>query len=203
MTTQEPSDPTLALLRAWRDEQDESALERLLEQHLEFVRALARQKLGPRLREHLESMDVVQEVAMEVLRNGPRFVVSDAGHLRGLLARLVENRIRDRARQLRAAKRDVEREDARASIDLSSGGQGPGTVVAESERRELVRLGVELLEEDDRQVVWLHQIEERPMAEVAELLGLKATTAHMRYQRAVPRLALKLQELLRGELPES
>ena len=133
--------------------------------------------------------------------SGPRFVVGDQDQFRGLLARIVENTIRDRARWHGAARRAAarERDLGGASIDLSASRPGPATELAGRERAELLRLAVELLGEHDRDVVRLHQLEGRPMSEVAELLGLHASTAHMRYRRALPRLALVMQELLRGE----
>ena len=196
-----PASTTPALLRAWADGGERSAVDALLDAHLDFLHREVRRQLGPRLRAQFESMDVVQEVALEVFETGPRFVVEDDRKLRALLARMVRNTIVDRDRWFRAAKRDSGREQRRdaPSVDLTSPRRGPATEIAEQEEAELVRLAVELLDDDDRQVVKLHQLEGVPMAEVAERLELGVTAAHMRYKRALPRLALKMQSLLRGE----
>ena len=185
-------DPTHELLRAWQQAGDGGALQELLARNLEWIRERVRLRLGGQLRSREESMDLVQEVALDVLRSGPRFVVGDQDQFRGLLARIVENTIRDRARWHGAARRAAarERDLGGASIDLSASRPGPATELAGRERAELLRLAVELLGEHDRDVVRLHQLEGRPMSEVAELLGLHASTAHMRYRRALPRLAL-------------
>ena len=84
-------------------------------------------------------------------------------------------------------------------MPLAANQSGPATQVEGDERRELVRLAVELLDENDRAIVSMHQLEGIPMAEVADMLGIAVTTAHMRYKRALPRLALRIQELYRGE----
>lgn len=194
-------DETRKLLRDWQERGDRDALDVLLQRNMAFVHQRVRQRMGARLRGDAESLDLVQEVALDVLQYGPRFVATDSHQLRGLLIRMVENNLRDRARRRAAAKRDPDRERSRdaPSVDLAANQSGPATQVEGDERRELVRLAVELLDENDRAIVSMHQLEGIPMAEVADMLGIAVTTAHMRYKRALPRLALRIQELYRGE----
>ena len=195
-------DETLPLLRAWQDHGDRDALGQLLDRNFEFVRAVVRKRLGPLLRDDVQSLDLVQEVALDALEYGPRFRVTTRAQLRALLARMVENNIRDRGRYRNAQKRDLRRQQPMTtSIDLSASITRPDHRVEKAELRELVRLAVDLLGDEDRRIVRLHQLEGRPMNEVAETLGLKPQTAHMRFQRALPRLAAQVQRLMRGELP--
>ena len=62
------------------------------------------------------------------------------------------------------------------------------------------RLDPELLEPEDRQVVMLRQWHEFEFAEIGQRMGLSEDAARMRFQRALPKLARKLEGLRRGEL---
>ncbi len=195
-------DDTHVLLRAWQDDGNRVALGQILERNLEFVYRVVRDRIGSQLRDDLQSSDLVQEVALDVLEYGPRFVVSNRNQLRAILVRMIENNIRDRIRWRHSVKRDADRNRQMASsIDLTASTARPEAELEEGELRQLVRLAVGHLGEEDRRIIHLHQLEERPLSEVAERLGLKPQAAHMRYQRALPKLAQKVRLLLRGDLP--
>jgi DNA-directed RNA polymerase specialized sigma24 family protein len=59
---------------------------------------------------------------------------------------------------------------------------------------------MELLDREDREVIWLRHWLELPFEEVGEQLGLAADAARMRYQRALPRLAECLAKLRSGRI---
>jgi len=67
-------------------------------------------RLGPTLRRQGDTEDGVQDAVLEVLRCGPRFLPRDREQFCGLVARLVENLLRDRAEWLTAQKREYRRE---------------------------------------------------------------------------------------------
>jgi RNA polymerase sigma-70 factor (ECF subfamily) len=184
---------------------DTSAFERLLELHGEWLRRHVRARLGPALKSKLESMDVVQDTLLEFLKSGPRFVIDDADKFRGLMARVIENRIRDRRDWFTAQCRAMGREERRsASIaDLTYAGRSQSRPDAVAERNEwetLVRLALLLLEPDDRDVVVMRQWEELQFEEIGVRLGIEPDAARMRFNRALPRLARKVDELRRGEV---
>src|SRR5262245_11241046 len=149
--------PTTVLLRRWHAG-DEDAVRELLERHLPWIRAHVQRRLGPALRRAGETGDYVQEALLEFLRYGPRFVVSEDHRLRGLLARIVENVLRDEHDRYAARRRARARERPLPSdsvLDLDAACD-PVTRPSEvAERREWeawVRLALELLDPEDREV---------------------------------------------------
>lgn len=99
---------------------DPQALADLLARYQDRVRALVRRRMGPGLRQDLDSGDMVQEAMVEVLEGFERFEMRDETAFVRWLSTLVENRLRELARFHRAAKRDRGRE---VRIDGSPSGE--------------------------------------------------------------------------------
>jgi RNA polymerase sigma-70 factor (ECF subfamily) len=189
---------------------DQAALAELVQQDKDWIDAHVRRRLGPLLRRRNDTQDIVQQTLVEVLRCGPRFVVSDRGHLRGLLARMVENVLRVQANHHQAQKRDLRREQAALAaaatgdsileLDLPAAVTRPDRAAERSETRDWVRLALEFLEADDRNAIVWRDYEDLPFAEIAERLGVAEDAARMRYRRALPKLAKALSSLREGKL---
>ena len=196
---------TLQLLRSWRGG-DRAALDELVQRHLPWIRDYVRRRLGARIREKHESMDLVQDAVLDVLRYGPRFEVSDEDAFRGLLARIVENNIKDRRKWFERACRDQQRERSRFSDSVlaldppRASVTNPAKRVAENERVEWVRLALELLDPGDRELILWREFDELSFREIAERLGCNENAARMRFQRALPRLAVKVAALKAGRV---
>jgi RNA polymerase sigma-70 factor (ECF subfamily) len=199
-----PEGSIMVLLERWHAG-DRAALDDLLAQHLPWLRDYVRARLGPALRARGETVDFVQEVAVDVLQYAPRFVVDDADQFRGLLARIVENNLRDANDWFAAQRRRLSRETALPGdsvLRLHAGARSvtrPSGAAERVERENMLRLALELLPPDDRKVILLRQWEERPFAEIGELMGIGENGARMRFQRALPKLAKAVEELARGE----
>jgi len=198
-----PADDTMVLLRRWHGG-DRQALDRLVERELPWIRDFVHGRLGQLLRARGETEDYVQEAMLHVLRYGPRFVTDNRDAFRRLLARIVENSVRDMADWHGAERRALRRERPVPSDSVLHLDRPHETVTRpsqEAERKEQeawVALALELLDPDDRRVILLRQWEGLPFAEVAQRLGLAEDTARMRFRRALPRLARKLEELRTG-----
>jgi RNA polymerase sigma-70 factor (ECF subfamily) len=197
---------TLDLLRAWHAG-DRGALADLLARELPWIREQVRPRLGPLLRARAESQDYVQEALIRVLEYGPRFVAADRQRFRGLLLRIIENQLRDMVDWHGAEKRGVRLErplpsDSVIDVDSRRAVTRPSEHAIASERRAWLHLALELLDPEDRRVILLRQWHELEFAAIAELLGVTADAARMRFNRALPQLARKLEDLLAGrELP--
>ncbi len=193
---------TARLLVRWR-QGDRKALEQILARDLPWIEALVRRRLGPQLRAREETVDLVQDAMVQVLRSGPRFVVEDGQRFRALLARMVENEIRDRARWHASARRDQAREQpipGDSVLWLDSTDATPSEIVGAAEEQELLRLALELLEPDDRAILLLREYEKLPFPTVAERLGIAPATARKRFERVLPRLARVVGDLRAGRL---
>jgi len=194
-------DQTHDLLERWHGG-DRGALDQLLDRDLSWIEHRVRNRLGEKLREKLETHDIVQEAMIDVMRYGPKFVMSDLHEFRSLMARIIENNIRDKHGWMQARRRADAREvqlprDTLLHLDAPVREITSVTeAVYKKQRAELVRLAMELLEPDDRRVVFLRQWEGRQFDEIGAELDMPANTARMRFQRALHKLAKKI-ELLR------
>jgi len=197
----EAPDQTVELLQRWHGG-DAAALHALIERDAGWVHGAVRRRMGEHLRHKLESIDVVQEAMGEVLRYVPRFVVPDRTRFRALMARIVENVLRDQHQFFHARRRAMSREQAPGtalSLDGLGGSFGePGAVAEANEEERWVHMALELLEPDVRDVLVLRLWEELPFDAIGERLGLTESGARMKFQRALPKLADKVKALRQG-----
>ena len=196
---------TVQLLRRWRDG-DQQALAMLLQRHMPWIERQIQRRMGHLLRQHDDTQAFVQEAMVHVLEYGPRFEVSDPDQYRGLMARIIENTLRQKARYLRRERRDPEREvelSPAPVLHLDAGAREvtrPSTAAQRNEHVAWVRLAVDLLDPEDHEVIVQHHFEGLTFGEVGERLGLTAEAVRTRFRRALPRLARKVQALRAGSV---
>jgi len=196
------SDRTADLLEAWYAG-DREALQQLLSEHLDWMRRLvAREMQGNRTR--LDSVDLVQEGVVRLLRRGPTYAPRSRAQFRALLATVLRSAHRDALDRLRAQRRDAGREERLPSAHISRlrplepTREGPATIVDRRVVRERVRLALTRLEPEERELITLRQHEGLPFEEVADRLGFPSPdAARMRFQRAVKKLSQVLLDLRR------
>lgn len=200
-------DRTLALLARW-NAGDAAALEQLVELHLPWLRQHLERRLGDFLRQRGDTEDYVQDAMLDFLRDAPRFQVPDEQRFRALLARVVENTLRDRNDWFRAKRRDLARQAGMPSdsvLSLDGGLQQsstPSRQAMRTEMRDWVRLGLELLESEDRRILIAREYEDRSFVEIGDDLGMTPNAVRMRWVRAVGRLADVLRDLRSGQVPD-
>lgn len=199
------TDVTFDLLSRWRAG-DRDALGDLLGRDLEWIRAFVHRRLGNApVRKFGDTDDFVQEAAVRVLREGPRFVLADREQFRVLMATIVLNVIRGQHRALRTLKRTTTREQAVGtdSVLMLDAPQRdvarPDEHAARAEQQEWLRLGFLLLDPADQEVIDLHW-QGKSDAEIGAAVGAVANTARMRRQRALTRLMQVVLEVKAGRL---
>ncbi|MBL9077307.1 MAG: sigma-70 family RNA polymerase sigma factor [Planctomycetes bacterium] len=198
----------MALLRAWH-RGDTSALDRLVAREMSWLSGHVRRRLGPLLRARHDTQDIVQEALLGALRDGPRFVVDDRRRLRALLARIVENVIRREHERFTAGRRDLRRDVALPAsdvvLDLTSRCPfpRPSQAAAADEERAWIRLALELLDRDDRDVIVLREYRGLPFAAIAAEFASTEDAVRMQFSRALQRLGAALDRLRSGRLDES
>lgn len=197
------SDRTVHLLEAWYAG-DRAALEVLLAENLGWMRGVVRRELQGADRAKVETVDLVQDGVVRLLRRGPAYAPQNRAQLRALLAKVLRSVHRDERDRRLALRRDAGREErlpSRVSGLAGPGAQeGPGTVLDRRAQRDRVRRALARLEEPDREVLTLRQHEDLSFEAIAERLGLdSADAARMRHNRAVQKLARLLLELRREE----
>ncbi len=176
---------------------DRSAIEGLLRLHEPGLLAFLRLRAGPALGGRESAQDVLQDILLQVAQGLPEFEYRGEAQFRGWLYTLAENRLNERARHHRRAKRDLAR-DQRPSdrsgeqVVLAKGYSSLGGPAADLERREdLERLeaAFEKLSPDDREILSLSYICGLRSHEIAAQLALEEETVRKRKTRARARLA--------------
>lgn len=178
-----------------------ATLESLLAADAEWLRRRVSTRLGGVVRRLGDTDDFVQEALLRLLRVGPWFKSVDRGRFRAMVARVVENLLKDAFRAATAEKRSLDREVAslgEATLDLDrvpADGESPSGAASRAEREAWVRLAMEFLDPEDRAVIWTRQIEGRAWADVGRALGVAEDAARMRFRRALGRLAVVYRDL--------
>jgi len=199
------ADRTIVLLQRYH-EGDAEALGELIARELPWIRQRVEARLGPALRARVEPGDLVQEALLELCRYGPRFQLASRAHFRALVATIVENVLRGRAqwwnaqRRALAAERPLPEGTCVSVAPMARSTDRPSVAAGRAEGEAWLRLALELLDPEDRDVLVLRQFRGQSFAEVGAALGIQENTARMRFQRALPRLAEKVRLLQRGEV---
>lgn len=192
----------LAALIARARQRDEQALAELLQAHAQRLLESIRSELGVRLRQRLESQDVMQQVYLDALQDIDRFV--DQGHdsFFAWLRRIALNRICDADRKaFQTAKRGAEIRAADLRPDtsmaplleaLAGSLTSPSRAVDVAEQERRLRQALEQLGEDQGRAIELRYLHQLNVAETAAKMD--------RSERAVRSLCvrglIRLRELL-------
>jgi RNA polymerase sigma-70 factor (ECF subfamily) len=185
----EPDDcTTIAILERIRGG-DAAGFEELYRRYHDELLFVVRRRLGARLRDCLESEDVLQSVALEAFQALPRFVPRGDGSLRAFLHTLVLNKIRDRADTYGAQKRQggIPLSDSIAQRLPADPGPEPAYFDDSYARLEQA---LARLPEDLRTVIVLRRIDGLSSKEIAARLGKSDAAVRKLASRAMARLAL-------------
>jgi RNA polymerase sigma-70 factor (ECF subfamily) len=167
-----------------------------------------RYRLGPRLRESVESGDILQETFLAAVKAFPSFEMRDEGSLIHWLAKLVERQIIAQADYHGAKKREAGR---RVSLERTRGGSGelsgsvgmlhadettaPLEKLARAEERAAVERAMDALPAEYRELLLLRNYAGASWESVAEATGRpSAAAARMMHARALLELAKVLRE---------
>ncbi len=186
-----------ALLRSAKAGSHE-AISALLERYAGRLLALIRLRMGPGLRAHLESQDVLQASLMKAFQRINQFERSDVNSLIAWLARIAENEIRDQADYYGRQRRDAAR-----VVTLDAGLEGVANqvrsllsgVVLDEGMAQLER-ALETLDEPYREIIVLRKLEELSFKEIGERLGKSPDACRMLLARALTSLTLKIGEVI-------
>jgi RNA polymerase sigma-70 factor (ECF subfamily) len=196
---------TTRFLQQWHGG-DQKGLDALLERHLPWIQDHVSKRLGPLLRMKADPSDYVQDAVVQFLRYGPRIMVSNENHFRALLVRVIENALRDKHDWFTALRRANAKDHPLPSdtvLSLDPPRKKVSTPSKEAQHHEdeaWIRLGMELLDPKDREVLVLRQWEGLSYDEIGKRLGISRNAAWKKNKRAVFRLAKKVGELRRRQL---
>lgn len=181
---------------------DEAALTELLNANAQRLLESIRAELGDRLRQRLESQDIIQQVYLDALNDIDHFVQRGPDSFFAWLRRIAMNRICDVDRKaFKTTKRGGEARAADLGGDASMKGlfdalagsfTSPSMVADHADRTKLLRSALGRLSDDQREVIELRYMKQLNVAETAAKMD--------RSERAVRSLCVRalihLRELL-------
>ncbi len=185
---------------------DRDGLQKLLKKHLPWIREHVHKRLGPALRQKVESGDIVQEAFIEFLEYGPRFRITSDEKFRALMARIVENVLRDQYRWFTTQRRHMAKErplNPSTILDIDSSNHvadSSSRAVLKQEQEAWVRFGIELLNPEDREIVVLREWGRLSFPEIGKKLGTAKDAVRMRFNRTLARLSEIIGALRRGKI---
>lgn len=183
--------PTADLLRRWQRERDLDALDELLRFEVALLRERLRRRRGDRGRSATVS-DVAQEATMAWLSSKSSPVFEEPAALRAYLLR-VANRLL--ARRSRAVARE------RVAHGSDSLDRLPSPIEALSAPHEEMRLAMELLRREEREILDLVYVDRLRCDEAARRLGITHAAARKRLERARRALAERMSAWARVVAP--
>lgn len=200
---------TFLALSQWHSG-DQAGLDTLIERNLPWLQRQVHLKMGHLLRQKGETGDYVQDALVRFLQYSPRFMISDEDHFRALLYLIVESTLKNRYHWFASKRREAALErplppDTVLNLDppKEEGGQTPSQVVSRNEREAWVRLGLELLDWEQRELLVLRQWDKQSFAEIGEHYGITADAARMRHYQAMNALTEKINFLRKGNFLET
>jgi RNA polymerase sigma-70 factor (ECF subfamily) len=189
--------PELLLNRARAGDRD--ALGQLLETYREYLRLLARARIGPGLRVRLDPSDLVQETLLEAHRDFGGFVGGSETELAVWLRRILVRNLADQLKRHRALGRDVRREESldllveQAHEALAAALSTPSARASRREQAVVLANALALLPPDYREVVTLRHVEGLGFDAIAERMGRSAGAVRMLWMRALERLGTLME----------
>lgn len=167
---------------------DRTATEALLERCLPQVRRWAHGRLPIAARGNLDTNDLVQDAAMNLLRRLEYFEPRHVGALQGYLRQSIINRIRDEVRRIGRNAPPVELPE-----DHPSDRTSPLESAIKSEAYDRYRAALQTLQPKDRELVVARVEVQWSVAEIADRFNIRTVdAARMAVSRAIKRLTKQL-----------
>jgi RNA polymerase sigma-70 factor (ECF subfamily) len=180
---------------------DDQALAELFSHYRERLARLVHFRLSPRLYGRVDAEDVLQESYLAAAQRLRHFVDNPSGSFFVWLRLVVLQTLTDIQRQhLGAQMRDAHREvplqnqpwgqttSASLAAQLLGNLTSPSQAAMRAEMADRLEVALESMNPIDREVLALRHFEELSNQETAEVLGIEAKAASIRYVRAVKRL---------------
>ena len=157
---------------------DASAAEELWDRYWEKLVPAVHIRMEPEMRDKVQTVDVVQSVFLEAVREAEQRSFSSEAQFRAWLNSLVGDKIR-RHKELAAEK-------AEQSPDLS------GTILEEFGQLDSMEAALGRLSPEERELIVMRYFGNLDDAEIADKLGTHQEAAGRRVQRAVASLAREM-----------
>jgi RNA polymerase sigma factor (sigma-70 family) len=182
---------------------DERARDDLLAEVQPWLRREMSKALGGRPRDVEDSVDLAQTAVLGFLTWKPAFLPENDAQLRALLRRIARNGFLD-AQRARARGRGGGLASTWAPPEPAERSSlGPARVAQREEGAAWMRLALEFMEPEERELLLAREVDGTSWGEIAELLGFASPdAARVRCMRLKAHLARVMLELRAGRLPQ-
>jgi len=178
---------------------DRQALRKLLLTFAERLRRHVRQIFPAALRQHVDVEDILQQTYIKAYEQIGQLRCPSTRVLGSWLRTIAERQLLDRLKEVRAAKRGGHIRHVRlqgglsASLDvlaqsLVDQGPSPSSVATKREQVQCLRIAMAEMRLKHRQVLALRYLENRSVAEAAQMLEISPGAVKMRTARALQAL---------------
>lgn len=189
--------PELLLARARAG--DGQALGQLLEEYREYLRILARARVGRDLQVRLDPSDLVQDALLEAHRDFRQFLGQSEAELTAWLRRILVRNLADQLKHHQSQKRDVGREQPlevlieQAHEALAAPLSTPSAQAVRREQAVVLANALAQLPDDYREIITRRHIEGQSFDEIAAAMDRSAGAARMLWMRALERLGQMME----------
>jgi RNA polymerase sigma factor (sigma-70 family) len=170
---------------------DEAALQRLVQQYEPELRIVARNRLGPALRPHLDTMDLVQSVHRSLMigLRGTRFDISSPQKLIALAVTIVQRKAAKHWRHLKRQQRLSGHDESQEDLVETILSLRAGRIDAASElaNRELLTNWLSDMDPIERRLIEL-RLEGHSTVEIAQMLDLDPDVLRVKLSRLRKRM---------------
>jgi RNA polymerase sigma-70 factor (ECF subfamily) len=177
---------------------DRAAWERLYARYHDRVLFAIRCRLGPRLRGVLQSEDVLQSIMADALTDLRTFAPRGTGALGRWLHACVHNKLRAKAEYHGADVRARQELTPPSALDARVAADGDALEYFDGERFGRLERAMADLAGEQREVVILRAVEGQSNQEAADALGIAPEAASKLYNRALARLAVRVDPAALG-----
>ncbi len=174
---------------------DRDAFGELFERYRERVAGLAQKRLGARLKRRVDEEDVVQEVMLRAFASLSHFRWSDGEAFFRWLSGIVGNVVHEAAR---AEKRDLLIPSDTIPADYVSNSRAMGR----AERFDRLKVALDTLKPDHREVILLARIRRLPIEDVAKRMGRSPDAVGHLLRRAIKKLKIRFGDTDSFRLPD-
>jgi RNA polymerase sigma-70 factor (ECF subfamily) len=184
---------------------DAAAREQLLIRHRKRLLKMVAVRLDRGVAARFDPSDVVQEALAEAAQHLDEFLRTRPLPYYAWLRQFAwEKLVKLHRHHIGSKKRSVTREEAWSMplpedsvlrlARLVASGASPSQALIRNELRERLRAALEQLAPHDREILVMRNLEQLPIAEIAEVLGLSEGAVKVRHLRALRRLRTVLGE---------
>lgn len=170
---------------------DETAMQKLIQQYEPELRIVARHRLGPALRPHLDTIDLVQSVHRSLLigLRAARFDISSPENLIALAVTIVQRKAAKHWRHLKRQQRLSGHDESQGDLleTMLSLRENSDDVHADVASRELLAQWLENVDPVEKRLIEL-RLEGHSTVEVAQILDLDPDVLRVKLSRLRKRM---------------